>query len=108
MAKKPLSGKRWFYAAGARAATQGKPMWLGQDRQDWPQWAKDAYTDGWCDQSQKSSKAERRQAALYWQAEQLHTSAWEGFKAKYPGLTDAELESRGFVKAISERITRTT
>lgn len=39
---------------------------------------------------------------------QLHTSAWEGFKAQYPGLTDAELESRGFVKAISERITRTT
>lgn len=33
MAKKPLSGKRWFYAAGARAASHGKPMWLGQDRQ---------------------------------------------------------------------------
>lgn len=47
MAKKPLSGKRWFYAAGARAASHGKPLWLGQDRQQWPQWAKDAYTDGW-------------------------------------------------------------
>ena len=50
MAKKPLSGKRWFYAAGARAASQGKPMWLGQDRQEWPQWAKEAYAYGWTDQ----------------------------------------------------------
>lgn len=48
MAKKPLSGKRWFYAAGSRAASTGKPLWLGQYRQQWPQWAKDAYTDGWC------------------------------------------------------------
>lgn len=50
MAKKSLSGKRWFYAAGARAASQGKSMWLGQDRQQWPQWAKDAYAYGWTDQ----------------------------------------------------------
>lgn len=33
----------------------------------------------------------------------LHASAWEGFKAEYPGLTDAELESRGFVKEPSQR-----
>lgn len=50
MAKKPLSGKRWFYAAGARAGSKGKPLWLWQARQHWPAWAKDAYADGWLDQ----------------------------------------------------------
>lgn len=49
MAKK-LTGKRWFYAAGARAASKNKPLWLGEARQGWPQWAKDAYSDGWLDQ----------------------------------------------------------
>lgn len=49
MAKKPLTGWRWFYAAGARAGSKGKPLWLGQARQHWPAWAKDAYTDGWLD-----------------------------------------------------------
>lgn len=56
MAKK-LAGKRWFDAMGRRARSQGKPMWLGQDRQQWPLWARAAYTCGWLDQEVRSAKA---------------------------------------------------
>ena len=68
MSKKPLSGKRWFYASGARAASQGKPMRLGQARQKWPLWAKDAYSDGWCDQQHGDWRA--TQAAKQGEAQQ--------------------------------------
>lgn len=69
MAKKSLSGKRWFESLGQREASQGKPHWLGQHRQDWPLWAKEAYADGWWQQSQKSTKSERRLADAYWMAQ---------------------------------------
>lgn len=61
---KPLTGKRWFEAMGRRARSQGKPMWLGQDRQQWPMWAKHSYMAGFIDQWDSGLKAwERKQRA---------------------------------------------
>lgn len=45
MAKK-LAGKRWFEALGQREWAMHRTHWLGGYRQNWPQWAKDAYSDG--------------------------------------------------------------
>lgn len=56
MAKR-LAGKRWFEAMGRRARSQGKAMWLGQDREQWPLWAKHAYMAGYIDQWDSSLNA---------------------------------------------------
>lgn len=47
MAKKPLAGKRWFYAAGARAKATGVntvPKAIGSRL---PLWAQSAFSRGW-------------------------------------------------------------
>lgn len=59
MSKKPLAGKRWFEALGRRASSRGEAMFLGQERQLWPLWARHAYTDGWL--FQEISKAAQAQ-----------------------------------------------
>lgn len=101
MAKKPLSGKRWFEAMGRRAYSIGEALPVTrQKRKKWPMWAQHAFVAGWFKQG--SSRA----LAKHYERSQLHASAWEGFKAQYPGLTDAELESRGFVKEPSQRATQ--
>lgn len=98
MAKKPLSGKRWFEALGRRAYSIGEALSVTrQKRKKWPMWAQHAFMAGWFKQGSSRSLAKHYERA------QLHASAWESFKAQYPGLTDAELESRGFVKDATNR-----
>lgn len=62
MAKR-LAGKRWFDAMGRRARSQGKAMWLGQNREQWPLWAKHAYMAGYIDQWDSGLKTAQRAAA---------------------------------------------
>lgn len=51
MAKKPLTGWRWFEAMGRREKSQGRPMLYGRlERIKWPMWARSAYASGWLDQ----------------------------------------------------------
>lgn len=51
MAKKPLTGARFFEALGRRAKSQGLPiLYCRLDRLKWPMWARRAYTCGWLDQ----------------------------------------------------------
>lgn len=59
MAKKPLSGKRWFEALGRRERSKGLPGWTGGYRYSWPLWAKHAYSDGWYDQGIQRAAAQK-------------------------------------------------
>lgn len=62
MAKR-LAGKRWFEAMGRRTRSQGKVMWLGQNREQLPRWAKHAYVAGYIDQWDSGLKTAQRTAA---------------------------------------------
>jgi len=53
---------------GRRARSQGKAMWLGQDREQWPLWAKHAYMAGYIDQWDSGLKATQRAQAQKGQA----------------------------------------
>lgn len=59
MAKKPLSGARWFEAMGRRERSRGLPAWTGGNRYAWPLWAKHAYTDGFIDQRNPRAPAQK-------------------------------------------------
>ncbi len=59
MAKKPISGARWFEALGRRERSKGLPAWTGGSRYAWPLWAKHAYTDGWLDQGNKHAAVQK-------------------------------------------------
>lgn len=59
MAKKPISGARWFEALGRRERSKGLPAWTGGSRYAWPLWAKHAYTGGWLDQGNKRAAAQK-------------------------------------------------
>ena len=63
MAKKTLSGKRYFEALGRRDRSMGfpanRPQFFAKHRADslisplWPEWARSAYVCGWLDQTAK-------------------------------------------------------
>ena len=59
MAKKPLSGARWFEAMGRRERSKDMPAWTGGYRYTWPLWAKHAYTSGWLDQRIQCAAAQK-------------------------------------------------
>lgn len=59
MAKKALSGARWFEALGRRERSKGLPGWTGGYRDSWPSWAKWAYHDGWYDQGLQRAQAQK-------------------------------------------------
>lgn len=60
MAKKPLTGKRWFEAIGRRAKSKGMPLLAGRiDRIKWPMWARRAWVCGWLDQGSVRAQAQK-------------------------------------------------
>lgn len=60
MAKKPISGARWFEAIGRRAKSKGMPLLAGRiDRIKWPMWARRAWVCGWLDQGSVRAQAQK-------------------------------------------------
>jgi len=45
--KRPLAGKKAFYAMGQRAKTSGYPFIVPKMGRNWPLWAKSAWACGW-------------------------------------------------------------
>lgn len=52
----------------------------------------------------RTSAANWRKPTQWNRADGVKLRAWEGFKAQYPGLSDAELEAHGFVKPQRRRV----
>jgi hypothetical protein len=56
MSKRPLAGRKAFFARGQRARCIGLPVNMRVGK-NWPEWAKAAWVDGWMTSRNAVSKA---------------------------------------------------
>jgi hypothetical protein len=60
---KPLAGKRFFESMGRSASSRGLSILANRlDRQNWPGWARSAYSRGWVVQYYPAGKISAMEA----------------------------------------------